>query len=133
MLPKFYRFRLKNETGVNIGVNEIKLVITRKKRGPSDNALAYEASPVPLQNALAIANNFVGTLGAEQDNSTPLWEEGEGTFEATISAATPSGDIILFFQVSGDGIVWPDDDRASNIVSIMNITTTTAERTDFEF
>lgn len=132
-LSKYYRFVLENKTGVSIAAGEIDLLINRSKIGPTDAAINHEASAVGLTNAGSIADNAFGIIGAVQDNSSGQFLEGVGHFLATISATTPNGDVILYMQESTNNSNWPDDDRASKIISVMTITTTTAEAKDFDF
>ncbi|MFQ5641450.1 MAG: hypothetical protein ACE5IR_26030 [bacterium] len=133
-LPKYYRFVIENKTGVTIAIGEIDLLINRSRTGPTDAGIVYEGSAVALTNAGAISNNTFGVIGAVQDNGTDKWRDGAGHFKSNIAAATPSGDVVLYMQESTDNTNWPDDDRASHIVSVMNITAaSTDEQTDFVF
>lgn len=97
------------------------------------NVTRWNISSTGARNAEAIAVNlFAATdgnslanggyvAGATQDNTATgtFWFGGELDLRATVSTATPAGNVSFYYQTSSDGgTTWPDNDQGELIDSI---------------
>ena len=129
-IPKKFKFRVKNETGVSILANELTIKWDTKTWDSSTGKVSY-ATQANLTNAASIANNTWGDIGAAFDNTTVGAFELEGRIEAVISTATPNGDLTLkLFGDQGGGFA--DDENEQRLLAVMNVTVTTIKSVDFK-
>jgi hypothetical protein len=134
MLGKTYRFVAKNATGVALGAGDsITLNCTRWNFDSNGARNAEESEASLMSGGGSLANNGY-LVGSTQDNTAPgtKWFGGEFEFEATISTATPNGNIELYYQTSTDGgTTWPDNGNGE-LIAILNFTATGTKRDSFQ-
>lgn len=136
MLGKTWRLICKNASGVAMGASDtVTAQVTRWKVG-TDGSRTAETTAVNVFGGTAgnsLANNgFVA--GTTQDNAaaSTFWFGGEITFSATVSTATPNGNIELYYQTSHDGgTTWPDN-GLGELLDTLNFTATGTKRTSLE-
>lgn len=132
MLGKTWRLVAKNASGVAMAATDtVSVNVTRWKLG-TDGARSAEATAVNVfastaGNSLANGSFVAGTT---QDNTaaSTFWFGAELTFAATISTATPNGNVELYYQTSHDGgTTWPDNGEGE-LLATLNFTATGTKR-----
>lgn len=133
MLAKHWRLVAKNATGVAMAATDTITVTTRRWKIGADGSRVAESPDAALfattaGNSLA---NGAFALGTEQGNAAAgtFWFGADLVFAATVTTATPAGNIELYYQIStDDGATWPDNGLGEHIATL-NFTATGTKRT----
>jgi hypothetical protein len=129
VLPRYYRFKIYNNSGVSISANNAK-VYTRRFKFGADGALSYENSEtLVLDNSSSISP---GSYDAATmvDNNTDKYIGGTFVFQVTLTGS-PNGNVVLFFERSTDGTTRVDSDGVGDVVAVLNFTSATTKRKSF--
>lgn len=130
MLPEFYRFQVKNETGETLAASAVTVEAKRLKFN-GQAAIQYESSETNVFTHAPTIINDAYAEGATQDNSSDLFVGGHFEFEVT-APASADGNVTLFLQRStDDGSTW-DSDGLGEKVAAINFTTSGTKRASFE-
>ena len=126
MIPQTWRIQVQNATGVALGATDTIEVTGQGWYISSTGVLTYGANTIYLPatsgNSLASAG-FAN--GATQTNTNFTGLELIG--EATISTATPAGNLNFFLQYSPDaGTTWPAN-GVGTLIGVMYCTATGAQ------
>lgn len=137
MLPPYIRFQVQNSTGVAFGATDT-LSLTGKYLQvlTATGVLSATAQVTPLAstsgNSLA-SGGFATSAGIDTTNlggggaGTTLGIQGDFLLEASISTATPNGNLNVFMQESPDGgTTWPAN-GVGTLIGVMYCTATGAQ------
>lgn len=113
MLPKYYRFRVVNNSGQTATFDSGALLALRLSpwKFDSDGVLVY-GSVITDDLGFGAANTIVDGAGSEggvQDNTTNLHIGLSGYFKATHDMDAADGNWALYAEGSDDNINWPSD------------------------
>ena len=130
VLPKHYRFKVYNNTGVSIAISNVK-VYARRWKFSSTGAISYESSQDTVLNNAGSLATATYLAGDTEDNSTDLFIGGTFMFEVNPTTGSPNGNVILFFERSTDGGTTWDSDGTGDVVAVLNFTSTGAKYKSF--
>lgn len=120
VLPKFYRFKILNSSGVSLSSANVKVYARRFKFG-SNGALSYESSENNIYSNSGSVSNSNYDSSSMIDNTTDLWIGGAFVLEVT-TTGSPNGNVILFFERSTDGTTRVDTNGVGDVVAVLNFT-----------
>jgi hypothetical protein len=123
MLPQAWRIQAQNSTGVAFGASDTLEVTGQAWYINSSGALTYEANTVflPATSGNSLASGGFAN-GTTQTGNTYFGLAALG--EASISTATPAGNINFFLQYSPDGgTTWPAN-GLGQLIGVMVCTAT---------
>ena len=134
MLQKTYRFSYKNATGVAFGATDDVVIKARRWNFNSSGAFTPESAEAILTTAGAgnsLANNgWINCI--TQDNTTVGWFGGEFLVTATVSTATPNGNVEIWMDFSTDGGTTWNDNGSSRFITALKFTVTGTQHKSFE-
>jgi hypothetical protein len=120
ILPKYYRFRILNNTGVNISAGNIKLY-ARRFNFSSTGGIVFEGSESNFYTSTGTVNN--GTYDASNmiTNADSGYIGGGFVVEVT-TTGSPNGNLIVYFESSTDGTTRVDTAGVGDVVAVINFT-----------
>lgn len=121
VLPKYYRFRVLNNTGQNISAGNVK-IYARRFKFDSAGALSYESSETTLYTSSGTITNGSYDASSVIDNTSSLYIGGSFVIEITAPASS-AGNVICFFERSTDGTTRIDTAGVGDVVAVLNFTT----------
>jgi hypothetical protein len=128
MLAKTYRFTVYNSTGATVATATVKAI---RKKFDTSGALSFEGSEGTVASVSALGTGSYSS-GSTVDNSSDKYVGGDFEFEVVISAGSPSGDVLVYYQRSTDGGTSYDTDGYGDVVGVLNFTGTGTKRVTFE-
>lgn len=130
MLAKTYRFVAQNNTGVALASTD-SITITAIRKSFSTTGFGFETAQSTELSGGSLLASAAFLVGATIDNSATGWEFGDFVVSATITTATPTGTVSIWYQVSTDGgTTWAINGLGIPMVSL-GFTATGTQTTNF--
>jgi hypothetical protein len=129
VLPRYYRFRAFNNTGVTISAGNLK-VYGRRFKFDTTGQLSYESPESTVWTTSGTITTGSYDQSAVQDNNSTGWLGGAFVLEVTMTGS-PSGNVVLFFERSTDGTTRIDSQGVSDVVAVLNFTSATTKYKSF--
>lgn len=129
MIPKRYRFQAENASGVALAAGDLIILKMTRWKINSSGAKVHDVEAVPLNGGGSLANGgFLTSVDYDDTAAADLWFGAHLNFKATISTATPNGNINYRMQISTDGgVTWPANGTGKHLASINFTATGTKE------
>jgi len=125
MLPKYFRFRVLNDTDQTLTYNNgARITVSWIPWKIASGVLSYGSEVSQAADFLDSGETLAAdgeAEGAVKDNSSDLYWGLHGTFEVTADANSTDGTVYLYLETSTDNTVWPSDQADFEITDLIMV------------